>query len=259
MSFELNKLTDTRYGRMLYNVNDKFLGRSLELYGEWSQEEMDFLGPFIPSGGVCIDVGANIGTHTLFFANAVGKKGRVIAFEPQHIMFQLLCANIALNQHLNVRAYNYAVGDSCRMVRLPDVDYLSPYNFGIVSIQQEGGHPVQGMALDNVECPSLDLIKIDVEGWEPEVIQGAAETIRKHQPLIYAECHPTVHSQNLIKLIQSFDYDVYLHCTASFNPNNFKKNAENIHGDYRETNIFCTPRSKNISVDLPKMEKWSFL
>jgi hypothetical protein len=64
--------------------------------GEWYQSEMDLLATRIKPGDVVIDVGANIGCQTLFFATMVGSNGLVIAFEPQHYSFQLLCANVAL-------------------------------------------------------------------------------------------------------------------------------------------------------------------
>ncbi|MBF8263180.1 MAG: methyltransferase, FkbM family [Parachlamydiales bacterium] len=254
-----NRFTDTRYGKMLYNQNDYILGKSLEQYGEWSQSEMDFLSAYIPYGGVCIDVGANVGTHTLFFANAVGPQGSVIAFEPQPIIFYLLCANIALNEHFHVSASNVAISSSSGLIHFPYVDYQNPYNFGLVGMSAEGGYPVQSRALDDYGFASIDLIKIDVEGSEPEVIMGAVRCIEKFQPLIYSEYHPTVHSQNLAKLIQELGYDVYLHHAVSFNPENFKGDRTNFHGDYQETNVFCVPKSKNLAVDLPKMEEWKFL
>ena len=254
----VNQLAATRYGIMLYNKNDTVIGTNLELYGEWSQSELDFLAPHIPHNGCCIDIGANIGTHTLFFANAVGPDGCVIAFEPQHPIFQILCANVALNQHLNVLTCNVAVSDLTRVLHFPNINYRRSNNYGAFTTRGDG-YQVQGKALDDYGFASVDLIKIDVEGAEPEVIIGGAKTIHKHRPLIYVEYHPTEHSQNLIKLIQDFDYDVYLHFANAFNPNNFKKQANDLHQGYRETNLFCVSRSKNLSVDLPKMERWDRL
>lgn len=99
---QLNKLINTRYGQMLINSNDTIIGRYLDLYGEWYQAELDLLKDYIQPGFYCLDIGANVGTHTLFFANIVGKEGRIYSFEPQRVIFQLLSANIALNDYLNV-------------------------------------------------------------------------------------------------------------------------------------------------------------
>lgn len=251
---DINRLTDTRYGKMLYNRYDIYIGRSLEIYGEWSQLEMDFMKSYIPLGGVCVDVGANIGTHTLFFCNAVGPEGCVVAFEPQHIIFQLLCANVALNNHLNVRTHNLAVSDSSGLAKMRASDYTRAENFGSNRLIEDGsGSDVQTKALDDCYFERLDLVKIDVEGWEPQVILGAVQTIRRHQPYIYAEYHPKEHSQDLVKLIKSLDYDVYQHFAPSYNPNNYKKVSQDIFRNNIETNIFCVPSGRSLTVDLPKL------
>jgi len=243
-------LTDTRYGKMLYNKNDIIIGKSLELYGEWYQSEMELMKPFISPGSTCIDIGAHIGAHTLFFAQAVGPKGTVIAFEPQLAMFQLLCANVALNDHLNVLTINTALFNKSCTELLPKLNYRKKGNFGAVGFVASGGYPVKVKALDNYAFPAVNLIKIDVEGVEKFVIEGARATIQRHQPLIYAENHNKVLEKELIALLKSLDYVVYQHLASAFNPHNFKKNARNIHADFQESSIFCVPKSRNLALDL---------
>ena len=98
-----------RDGLMLYNSSDTNIGRSLDLYGEYSYGEADLFARLLRAGMVAIDVGANIGCHTVTMARLVGPQGAVIAFEPQRIVYQNLCANIALNALANVHAINMAV------------------------------------------------------------------------------------------------------------------------------------------------------
>jgi FkbM family methyltransferase len=194
----------------------------------------------------------------LFFREAVGLDGCVMAFEPQMPIFQILCANVALNQHLNVYTYPVAISKSTGLLKIHRVDYRSRINFGMLGVAEDGDCVVPGQALDQYSFPRLDLIKIDIEGFEPEAILGAAKTILQHQPLIYAEYHPTVHSQNLVQLIQSFEYDVFLHYAPAFNPDNFKKCSMDIFGAFNETNIFCAPKRRNLTPGLEKMEDWTF-
>ncbi|MBF8263181.1 MAG: methyltransferase, FkbM family [Parachlamydiales bacterium] len=253
MNQKLNKMTNTRYGKMLYNQNDYFIGKSLEEYGEWAQAELEFLTPYIPVGGIIMDVGAYIGTHTLYFADAVGPNGIVIAIEPQQVMFQLLCANVALNNFLNVRAFNLAVDETAGLVQINEVDYRHSNNFGAVAVNRFEGYPVEARSLDDIAMPSLDLIKIDVEGLEPEVINGAAQAIRMHEPFVYMEYNPHDQSQDLVQLMQSMDYDVYQHISSAYNPRNFKKCNEDCFNGYTESNIFCVPKSKGLMIDLPLM------
>jgi hypothetical protein len=77
-----NRLKECRYGSMLYNPNDTYVGRSLDLYGEYSEEEVSLFRDLLSEPGSVLDVGANIGVHTVAFAEIVGSAGEVHAFEP---------------------------------------------------------------------------------------------------------------------------------------------------------------------------------
>jgi hypothetical protein len=69
MPFEVyNQLKECRHGRMLYNINDKYVGRSLDVYGEFCEAELTLLKSFVRPSDIIIEVGANIGTHTVPFA-----------------------------------------------------------------------------------------------------------------------------------------------------------------------------------------------
>src|SRR6476620_7891408 len=105
-----NRLKDCRYGRMLYNINDTFVGRLLDRYGEYSEGEIDLFKQIVRPGDVVIEVGANIGAHTVWFARNTWPGGAVIAFEPQRLVFQTLCANLALNDIVNALVYQQACG-----------------------------------------------------------------------------------------------------------------------------------------------------
>lgn len=251
----MNKLIDTRYGKMLINENDNCIGKSLVIDGEWYQGEMDFLAQFISPGDICLDVGANIGCHTLHFAKLCGAEGGVISFEPQHAVFQLLCANSALNNFFNVKAVNCAVGKGSGTVMVPAIDYAKPGNFGAVTLNsQPVAYPVAIVALDDsANGIPTKLIKIDVEGFECDVIKGAKHLIKTSRPFIYAENNRPEKTLELLGLLKNMKYDVYDHKVKGWNPNNFNKNTENMHGDYTESNIFCVPQEKNISIPLPQL------
>src|ERR1039457_4555745 len=84
----LVRLRQCRHGVMAYHPKDSHVGRSLDLYGEWAESELELLGVLLQPGQVAVDVGANIGTHAVFFAERVGATGTVIAFEPQRLVHQ---------------------------------------------------------------------------------------------------------------------------------------------------------------------------
>ena len=77
------KAAATRYGGMDYYADDYYIGASLEMYGEYSELEIDLLRRIIKPGWTVVDAGANIGALTLAFAEMVGTDGIVHAFEPQ--------------------------------------------------------------------------------------------------------------------------------------------------------------------------------
>ena len=156
-----NTVAQTRFGQLIYNVNDVYIGRSIELYGEFSQGETLLFEQLIGPGEVVLEVGANIGAHTLFFAQQVGAAGRVLAFEPQRILFQTLCGNLALNSVINTHCWNMAVGSESGEITVPPLDYARADNFGGIELgMHEQGETVPLATIDSFQLPRCDFIKV---------------------------------------------------------------------------------------------------
>jgi hypothetical protein len=117
------RLKQCRHGLMLYLVTDLYVGRSLDRYGEYGEEEVGLLRMIVRPGWMVLDIGANMGAHTVSLARATGPKGVVLAFEPQRVLFQILCANVALNGLANVSTNQAAVGCEAGTVIVPNLDY----------------------------------------------------------------------------------------------------------------------------------------
>ncbi|VBB16292.1 tRNA(1-methyladenosine) methyltransferase and related methyltransferases,methyltransferase, FkbM family [Burkholderia stabilis] len=235
-----------RYGTMLFNSNDEFVGRSLLLYGEWSEPESALFAQMIREGDTVVEAGANIGSHTVMLSKAVGDSGTVYAFEPQRHTFQLLSANLALNERLNVRASQYAVGDADETVEFPVVDPRLPNNFGGSSLLMRASvtEPVLLRAIDSLRLPRLDFLKADVEGFEAQVIRGAQETIRAHRPIVYLEYmnHYTGDSsKSFLEFFASLGYRVWYFITPLFNRLNFRGNPENVFEGMWSFDLICVP------------------
>lgn len=230
-----------RHGAVLYNTHDVYIGRSFDLYGEYAESEMGLLGNFLKPGDVAFDVGANIGAHTLFFANRVGPQGRVIAFDPQRQVFQTLCANVALNALGNVMTFHAAAGAAPGATQVPVPDYANEGNFGGISVGQGGGETVQVMALDQMGVPAVALIKIDVEGMELEVLKGAQATLAKHRPALYVENDRREKSAALLAHILGLGYRAYWHIAPLFNANNYFAVKDNVFGNTVSLNVLCLP------------------
>lgn len=245
-----NGMVKGRHGYFLYNKHDQYVGRSLALYGEYCEAESAIFDQLCRPGDMIIEAGANIGSHTVHLAKLVGPQGRVLALEPQRVVFQTLCANIALNGLTNVLAHQVAVGEQNSTVIMPEVNYQEEGNFGGISVNMsETGEPVRLMPLDSfIKLPRLKLIKIDVEGYERKVLEGAEKTIRQHRPFLYLENDRKEKSEGLIRKIFDLGYRAYWHMPRLYNPQNFAENAQNIFGNIVSVNMLCVPKESEISL-----------
>ncbi|MDP9011729.1 MAG: FkbM family methyltransferase [Pseudomonadota bacterium] len=243
-----NQLAAGRDGYFLYNCNDYYIGRSIERYGEFSALEMKLFGQICSPGHIVIEVGANIGAHTVGLARLVGPQGRVLAFEPQRLSFQTLCANLALNSIENVDCFWAAVGAQEGFIDVPDLNPWKEYNFGGVTLLgPQGGRRVTCLTLDQyVRLPKVDVIKIDVEGMEADVLRGSEQLLKQFKPVLYVENDRLEKSEALMRLIASFDYRMYWHLPPLFNPDNFFANRENSYPDVVSANMLCVHRDSPI-------------
>lgn len=243
-----NQLARTRDGYCLYNRNDTYIGKAVEKYGEFSALEMKALVRLCGSGDVVIEVGANIGAHTVALARHVGPGGAVLAFEPQRLVFQALCANVALNSLKNVYCYWAAVGARTGRISVPDLDPEQDANFGGLSLgRATGGFEVPCMTLDGfLSLPRLKLLKIDVEGMESEVLAGAEQLIARFRPLLYLENDRIEKSEALIRRLDALGYDLYWNLPPLYNPANFYGVAENIYPRIVSVNMIGIHRDNRL-------------
>ncbi len=245
-------LAETPQGSFLYNRNDIFVGKALELYGEYNQFEATFLSQLIQPGYNIIEIGANIGAHTVGMAKKTGPTGTVFAFEPQRGCYAFLQAQIALNQLNNVYGFNEALGAEEGELWIPPQDYEKIGNFGAVELGKIGSaqhERVKVRRLDNVLGNTVThLIKIDVEGMEYEVLLGANKTIQRDKPILYVENDRPEKSPALIKEIQSLGYRLWWHLPPLYNPNNTYQNPQSIYGEMASINMFCI--HKTVAADL---------
>ena len=210
-----NIIVPTAYGTMIVNRNDwmesngaRFgVGWDLMETGRYMQVELDNLTLFLGScrpDPVLLDIGANIGVHSLLFSSLAGERGTVHAFEAQRIVHQMLLGNLAINSIENVHARQVAVGAAPGSLRLPPLDYSCNRNFGGVRLAAAAGAPgaasdhggnaaadrredVSVITIDSLTLPRVDFMKIDVEGMERDVLAGARMTIERDRPLLQVE------------------------------------------------------------------------
>ncbi|WP_205962428.1 FkbM family methyltransferase [Paraburkholderia phosphatilytica] len=244
-------LVDTRHGTMLANRHDEYVGQALIQYGEYAELETQLLLQCANRPGTVVEVGANIGSQTVPLAKAAKAAGAdVVAFEPQPFLFQNLCANLALNAVDNVTAWPFACAAQEGTVWFQHPNYQRTGNFGAVSVHEqalENGVQVPCVRLDDrVRERTVQLLKVDVEGFELQVLQGAREVLANHRPLLYVENDRVANSAALIQHLWGQGYRLWWHITPLFNPQNFRGNAENRYSNLCSVNMLGVPKESSL-------------
>ncbi len=162
--------------------------------------QADFLKLFkhhIPEGGTVVDGGACLGDHTLTYSQFVGDKGHVHAFEPNPVAFECLAYN--MKERANVTCHNVGLGDEFCMARVlhrPEQEK----NLGANQLRPAIDGKIQVHRLDEIAGTDeyikgfnrLDFMKIDAEGFEPLILDGAKETIKRCRPVMLIEVNKGV-------------------------------------------------------------------
>jgi FkbM family methyltransferase len=254
------RLRNGRHGMILYNQHDECIGRSIDLYGEWAEAEIELWKQFLHPGMTVLDIGAYIGTHTLALSSLVGDSGRVVAFEPQRLIFYMLAGSVALNSLTNVWCYQKAISDQSGSMFIPDLPMEQVLNFASLEIGNNTDPQVQGeyvsaMKVDDLALNACHFMKIDVEGMEERVLRGAVHTLTSYSPILYVENNRRDRAASLIRFIDSLGYDLYWHTPRAYNPSNYAMNPDNIFGELGDINMLCIPRISSIQVTDPFLEK----
>jgi FkbM family methyltransferase len=150
-------------------------------------------------GGTVVDVGANVGFIAIRAARRLGERGNVIAIEPHPVRFEFLQRNIRLNGLTNVRTVQCALGGEDGVATLYDVDpTLGPRPRDATMVNPTGGRSFQvavrtldGLLGEFGGRADVSLIKIDVEGYEAQVLNGMSQTLARRPPVVFEALNPT--------------------------------------------------------------------
>lgn len=168
---------------------------------------LDLYRCFASEGTLAVDVGANLGIHTLLLSCCVGDEGRVIAFEPLPLLYERLCANVELNGLTNVVTRRKGVGNE-RTAAYMNMD-PEDFNIGRAHVSAQGDHPITLTTLDHelkdVTSP-VSLVKIDTEGYELHVIKGSRRILDGHRPVLVCEFNPGSYSFHEVRASIPHDY-----------------------------------------------------
>ena len=197
---------------------------AIYLFGSFEPEVLAAYRKLIQSGAVVFDIGANVGAHTIPMARLVGDQGSVIAFEPTDYAFNKLIANIAQNPEISRRIAATQTMLTGPETRRPD---RIPSAWSLESVQGEDVHAIHGGTFKSLSQANLiqldtwvdqnitqrlDLLKLDVDGYEIDVIEGGIKTLSRIQPPIIMEFAPYTFEErgrsfdDLLRLLASLRY-----------------------------------------------------
>lgn len=182
-----------------------WIGAQIVYLGEYEDYIKATFKNHINKGDTVLDIGANIGFHTLYFSELVGNTGKVIAFEPILSTFSVLTTNVKLNDFENIILKNIALGDENKILEIyVDNNNQNPgennlFTKGNTLIDCKKGDDI----LANVK---VDFIKIDVEGYELFALKGLFNTLQNHRPKIVFEYDKNYQLKNNEKATVLFDY-----------------------------------------------------
>lgn len=237
------KEIDSRWGRTKFFRKDEYVGKSLWYYGEYNPDETEMIVKLASKDRVCLDIGANMGV----ISQALLATGHtVVAFEPQPEVCKLLefnCAGAFGDSKYTV--YNTAVGSSAGTAQMPKVYYAEKGNFGGLGLGDRsiyGSYDVPVVTIDSYGFDNVGFMKIDVEGYELEVLKGAYETITRCNPIMYIEDDRTAKSAALREHIRALGYSIEEHKPTLYRELNhfgLKKNVWD--RNFASHNLICRP------------------
>ena len=245
------RLKRCRRGTMIFNRNDLYIGDVLDYHGEYSEAELDVLLQLVKPGDTIVEVGANIGCFSVPLAQAILPDGELVAFEPQRLSFQLLCANLALNSLWNVHARHAAVGQFAGKIPVPSLKPTVKQNFGSLSLSDsKSGELTAVETIDAWGLTSCRLIKVDVQGMEREVLIGGKNTIERLRPILYVENDVRERSAALISLLIDFGYCLWWHLPRLCNSHGYTGEKVELYPGVVSQNMLAIHRTVTVNIGL---------
>ncbi len=172
---------------------DNGVENSLYYFGTYEKGTLDFIKKNLSEGDVFFDIGANIGLMSIFSSYCVGKTGKVYAFEANPETAKLLQYNIELNKINNITIIDKAVGNATGKIKIYNNWAVNRGGATLIKPKQEtDSFEVDLIKIDSIteyDSMKIGMIKIDVEGFEMDVLRGLEKILQKSKaPKLIVEC-----------------------------------------------------------------------
>jgi len=235
------EITSSNVGDFLIYKNDNVISKAIRLYGEYCHAEVKVLSKFMDEKNqVFLDIGTNIGYHSVGMHLATDCQ--VLGFEPNFKHFSVAAYNCKLFP--KIQLINRAVSNKESKFFMKDFDESMDSNYGDIHISDEG-REVESVVIDKMNISRCNVMKIDVEGHELEVLEGATKTISKTRPVIMYEAMEWDVWTECYSFMAKKRYKQYwVACRTAPIGNTFKNPEENPFGNATVSNILCIPAER---------------
>lgn len=206
------------FGHDFYIVIDPkngFLDAQIYVYKKYETHILKEIMNHIHKGDTVIDIGANIGHHSLFMSRLVGENGKVIAFEPITYIREQFEKSILLNHIKNITIEPVALGERESTEKIHFSEGSVASSSIVNDVGGDKGETIRVVTLDSLSL-SPTFIKLDVEGYEFFALRGGEQTISKNHPVILMEYSPIyyrasnkTHSKEIISFLRKHNYNIY--------------------------------------------------
>jgi FkbM family methyltransferase len=184
---------ETEFGNFCLIEND-LISNYINNYGYWEEHLYYFYSRIIKPDSVVLDGGANIGFHTVQFAK-LASQGKVYAFEPQSLIYNVLSTNILINGLSDVVLQHKLGLSDIESIQVlsnisnPDITFSENcINWGGRGFTEgDGDEESTTITIDSFNISRLDFIKLDIQGFEYKALIGGINTIKKSMPTIFIE------------------------------------------------------------------------
>jgi len=198
--------------------HDTGISSELLIYGNHDPLTTEIILDELSEGMICIDIGSNIGYYALLESKKIGKNGNVLAIEPSPENFSTLVYNIKLQNDQNINAFNFAIGD-----KNDEIEFLISKKSNWSKVKDENDiiesedkiikiplKTLNSFVKDN-QLEKIDLLRMDVEGYENNIIDGAIEVLTKFKPKIMVEIHKMImgkkKTREILEKLKKLNYE----------------------------------------------------
>lgn len=249
-------------GLKITGYDEDYILQTIEKTGQfYEQALLDEWTPLLGSPKVILDVGANLGNHTLYWATKLDVK-KIFSFEPFPANYACLRKNVKNNGLNVVETVQFAVGDKCSKAHVNSFD---PDNYGATSFEyaenSEQDDDIRVVTLDSVrdmmDIHNVDFVKIDTEGFELRVLNGMKSILEQDRPVLWIEVGDQTVA-DILSFLSQYHYQLAKMSGANllFLPDRLKQSTQVTLSEALTEEMFYLARTNAYYKNYEKAKKW---